>query len=128
MKMHKMLKIMGLGFLMWFVPFIISVAIFPLKTSFTPLFESIMPVIITSTAVILALTYFKGLNNNYLTEGLIIGVSWGFISILIDLLLFLPPSPMQMSFTNYIMDIGITYLIIPSVTIGMGYTAQKLIK
>jgi hypothetical protein len=37
----------------------------------------------------------------------------------------MPSSPMQMSFTNYMMDIGLTYLIIPIVTIGMGYMADK---
>ena len=32
-------------------------------------------------------------------------------------------SPMQMSLTNYMTSIGPKYLIIPAVTIGMGYMA-----
>jgi hypothetical protein len=47
------------------------------------------------------------------------------LSIIIDLLLFSPPSPMQMSFINYMMDIGITYLIIPVITVGFGYIIQN---
>ena len=110
---------------MWLVPFIVSLIIYPLKISFNPLFESIMPVVITITVVLVATFYFKDVDTKFLNEGIKIGLTWFFISILIDLLLFLPSSPMQMSFTNYMMDIGLTYLIIPIVTVGMGYMVDK---
>jgi len=48
------------------------------------------------------------------------------ISLVRVLLLFLPPSPMQMGVTNYLMDIGITYLMIPIITIAFGYQSQKI--
>jgi len=32
---------------------------------------------------------------------------------------------MQMTLRNYMMDIGITYLMIPIMTIGMGYMAEN---
>ena len=123
--MNRVIKIVGFGFLMWLVPFIVSLIIYPLKTSFNPLFESIMPVVITLTVVFLAVAYFKDVNTNFLQEGSIIGVRWFLISISIDLILFLPSSPMQMIFTNYMIDIGLTYFIIPPVTVGMGYMADK---
>ena len=84
-----------------------------------------MPVVITLTVVLLSAAYFKDVNTNFLKEGIIIGGSWFLISILIDLILFMPSSPMQMSFTNYMMDIGLTYLIIPPVTVGMGYMGDR---
>ena len=123
--MNRVIKIVGFGFLMWLVPFIVSLIIYPLKTSFNPLFESIMLVVITLTVVFLAVAYFKDVNTNFLQEGSIIGVRWFLISISIDLILFLPSSPMQMIFTNYMIDIGLTYFIIPPVTVGMGYMADK---
>ena len=123
--MNRVIKIVGFGFLMWLVPFIVSLIIYPLKTSFNPLFESIMLVVITLTVVFLPVAYFKDVNTNFLQEGSIIGVRWFLISISIDLILFLPSSPMQMIFTNYMMDIGLTYFIIPPVTVGMGYMADK---
>jgi hypothetical protein len=110
---------------MWLIPFIVSLIIYPLKISFNPLFESIMPVVIALTVVILSAAYFKDVNTNFLKEGIIIGGSWFLISILIDLILLMPSSPMQMSSTNYMMDIGLTYLIIPPVTVGRGYMADK---
>ncbi len=119
--MNKGVKIVGYGFVMWFVPFLVSLVIYPIRTFANPFFESIMPVVIAITVVLLAITYFKTVNANFLKEGILIGISWFLVCISIDFLLFLSPSPMQMSFTNYIMDIGFTYLIIPIVTVGMGY-------
>lgn len=54
-----------------------------------------------------------------------IGVLWFIINITIDLILFLPSNPMQMTLTNYMMDIGITYIMIPVITMGMGYMAEN---
>lgn len=43
-------------------------------------------------------------------------------------MMFLPASPMQMSLQAYMMDIGFTYLIIPLLTVGMGYIADAKLK
>jgi hypothetical protein len=39
--------------------------------------------------------------------------------------MFLPESSLQMTFINYINDIGITYFIIIIVAIGSGYLIEK---
>jgi hypothetical protein len=80
-----------------------------------------MPVTITIIAVLLTITYFKNVETNFLKEGSFTGLIWFLICISIDILLFIPPSPMQMNITNYMMDIGFTYLIIPTITMGMGF-------
>lgn len=110
---------------MWLIPFAVSFVIFPLKGPMYPLFESILSVMIAVAAVLLSYFYFKGVRSNYLMEGLLIGISWFIINIVIDLIIFMPTSPMQMSFTDYIMGIGPKYLIIPAVTIGFGYLASN---
>lgn len=106
---------------MWLVPFAISFLVFPLKTSMRPLFESIMPLILTIVVVTLSYYYMKNLDTNFVREGILIGIVWCIISIAIDLVMFLPVSPMHMSFADYMMDIGLTYVMIPVITIGMGY-------
>jgi len=122
--MNRVIKIVGFGFLMWLVPFIVSLIIYPLKTSFNPLFESIMRCNNFNSCFSCS-SLLQRCKYNFLQEGSIIGVSWFLISISIDLILFMPSSPMQMSFTNYMIDIGLTYFIIPPVTVGMGYMADK---
>lgn len=126
--MNRYLKIILYGFILWLAPFVVSFFIYPLKTAGSPLFESIMPLVISLSVVVLAFLYLKNLERDYVKEGVVIGVSWFMTSILIDLLLFLSPSAMQMSFSDYMMDIGITYLMIPFITVGMGFLAAAVKK
>ncbi len=123
--MNKYLKIVIFGVLLWLVPFTVSFFIYPLKTAGNPLFESIMPLTITIMIVSLTYLYLKNIETDFIKEGVLIGVVWFIINLAIDLVLFLPPSPMQMSFKAYMADIGITYLMIPVITIGMGIMADN---
>ncbi len=102
------------------VPFVVSILIFPIRESQRPLFESIMPVVVTVCAVVFSILYFRKLESGFLREGILIGVVWFAINIVLDLLMFME-GPMKMSFPDYMMDIGLVYLIIPAVILGFGY-------
>lgn len=108
------------GFLVWLAAFVVAFAIFPLRESSRPLFESIMPVVVTTASAVLAVIYFRGVTGRYLREGVILGLVWLAINVLIDIPLLLTGGPMQMTLGQYPADIGLTYLIIPAVTIGIG--------
>lgn len=110
------------GFLVWLVPFIVAFVIFPLRESSRPLFESIMPVAIATVVVGLGVTYFHVVNGNFVREGLLLGLLWLAISVLIDAPLMLLGGPMRMSLSQYVADIGATYLMIPVITLGLGVT------
>ncbi|BAI62022.1 conserved hypothetical protein [Methanocella paludicola SANAE] len=122
--MRSLKLALALGFLLWLVPFIISLAISPIHTSDRVFFETIMPVVITLAVVALSYLYFNGVKGEYLKEGIIVGTIWLAISLIFDLLMF-SWGPMAMSFTDYMKDIGLTYLIYPIVTIGIGYLLEK---
>ena len=127
--MKKYVKwIIGFGILIWLIPFLVSFVVFPLKDSNRPLFESIMPVILTITVVIFSILFFKRVDREFMKEGFIIGIVWFTISIVIDLFMFIPESSMHMSLVDYIMDIGLTYLIILVIPVGFGYTLEKRIE
>ena len=117
--MKSIKKALLYGFLVWLIPFIIGFLIYPIRNSNRPLFESIMPVVITISVVLFSVLYFKKLEKKHLQEGIALGIMWFVISIVIDLLLFMWGS-MRMTFLDYMADIGLTYLIIPAITIGMG--------
>ncbi|MEL7671227.1 hypothetical protein [Methanobacterium sp.] len=123
--MNKNLKIVLFGFLAWLIPFTVSFFIYPLKAPMYSIFESIMSVLIAAAAMILSYLYFKDIKTNFVMEGIITGIVWFIIAIVIDLLMFMPASPMHMNFTDYMMTVGVKYLIIPVVTIGTGYVAQN---
>lgn len=113
------------GFLVWVIPFVVAILIFPIRNSDRPLFESIMPVVVTLCVVIFASLYLKKQRGKLLREGIILGMVWLAISLVLDLIIFMPESPMHMSFVDYAKDIGLTYLMIPTITIGFGYQLEK---
>ena len=118
------LKALAFGFLLWLVPFAVSIALSQIRSTDRIFFETIMPVAITLVVVALSYLYFRSMKNGFLKEGVVIGILWFVISIILDLLMF-TWGPMAMSFTDYMKDIGLTYLIYPIVTIGIGYLLEK---
>ena len=127
--MKKYVKwIICFGILIWLIPFLVSFIVFPLKDSNRPLFESIMPVVLTITVVTFSILFFKRVDKEFMKEGFIVGIVWFTISIVIDLFMFIPESNMHMLLVDYIMDIGLTYLIILVIPVGFGYMLEKRIE
>ncbi|MFH1098614.1 MAG: hypothetical protein V1723_01690 [Candidatus Uhrbacteria bacterium] len=112
------------GFLVWAMPFVVAFLIFPLRSSDRPFFESIMSVAVTAATVIFTVLYFQTIETSFLKEGILLGAIFFAVSIALDLLMF-SRGPMAMSFVEYIKDIGFTYLLIPTITIGFGYSLDK---
>ena len=126
--MNKYLKIGLFGFLLWLIPFAVSALIFPLRATQRPLFESIMPVVIVIWTVFFSIIFLtsKNLsvkNSSYLREGILIGLAWLFMSIALDLMIFIE-GPLKMSLWDYTTDIAVTYLMIPAITSGFGYLME----
>lgn len=122
--MRGIRRALGFGFLSWLLPFLVSVAIFPLKKSHTPLFDTLMGVVVTAAAVALGCRYLRSGGSTSLPGALAIGCLWLGINILLDLLLF-SWGPMQMTLSAYMMDIGLAYLVHPIVLTGLYLTARR---
>lgn len=116
------------GFLIWLIAFVVAFLIFPLRESARPLFESIMPVVLASATAAFGALYVRGVQQRFLREGIVLGCLWLAINVLIDLPLMLIGGPMQMTLGQYVSDIGLTYLIIPAVTIGIGLSCDTVLK
>jgi len=123
--MKSIKKAVVYGFAVWVIPFAIAIMIFQIRVSDRALFESIMPVVVTLCTASFSILYLRILQGNLLTEGVMLGAVWFVINIGLDLLMFMPESPMRMTLVDYVKDIGLTYLIIPTITIGFGYLAEK---
>jgi hypothetical protein len=115
-----------LGFFDWLLPFVVSFVIFPLRKGNYYLFESLMTVLVVLSAVIFSVIYFT--QKVSLREGVVLGILWLAINLVIDLLLFLPKSPMQMPFSVYMSQIGVKYLSIPIITIGIAVIIGKVMR
>ncbi|MBI3943466.1 MAG: hypothetical protein HY326_10680 [Chloroflexi bacterium] len=123
--MNTYVKVVLFGILTWLVAFVVSVAIFPLKTAQYALFETIMSIIVTISATLFAILYFRKVKERSIQAGILVGVTWFLINLAIDLPLFLLGGPMQMSFGDYMAEIGLEYLMIPTVTVGFGILLQQ---
>ncbi len=66
------------------------------------------------------ISYFKGVDADYLKEGIMVGVIWFGINILLDLMVLIPMSGMLI--TDYVTQIGLRYLVIPAMSITVGAT------
>ena len=118
-------KAIGIGCLVWLVPFVVAFMIFPIHDSNRPLFESIMAVAVTGSAVGFGIWYLKNISRNVIKESINLGILWLLISVLIDAPLMLLGGPMKMGLGQYFGDIGVTYLCIPVVTWGLGYAFSR---
>ncbi len=113
-------KALLFGFLIWLIAFLVAFAIFQIRESSRPLFESIMPVVLAVATVFFARLYFSHVGARFRREGVLLGLVWMGVNVAIDIPLMLAPSPMQMTLGEYLADIGLTYVMIPVITAGMG--------
>lgn len=110
------------GFLVWLVPFASAVALSGIRTDDRLLFESIMPVLISIAAVGFAM--IKPAVVSSPARGLTLGLAWLAISVGLDLLMFMW-GPMKMTLLAYMKDIGLTYLMFPVITLGLGWQSRR---
>jgi len=123
--MKRVLKIVYFGFLTWLVPFVVSLLFFtkegqPIMDIF--LIKSIMIVLSSVFGAFLLIIYFRKIDLNFLREGVSIGVSWFVINCILDILVLLPFT--GMSLTTWFAQIGMRYLMIPVMSISMGYIVE----
>ena len=113
------------GILIWVAVFIVAMAVFSFRESNRPLFESIMPVAVTAATVFFAQLYFTRVEKDFVKEGVMLGLVWLAINILIDLPMVFN-GPLQMTLPEYFADIGLTYLIIPVITLSTGLASARV--
>ncbi len=125
--MKRVGKIIAYGFLTWLIPFIVSFFFVNQDGSFRideTFFKTIMIIVGALVGVKLMVCYFNKVSGNYLKEGIIIGLAWLAINLILDLaLVFGGMFPMGVG--EYFLDIGLRYLVIPIFSIGMGYILER---
>jgi uncharacterized membrane protein YpjA len=118
-----------LGILSWLIPFAISFLFYKpggeLVVSYATFKSTIMVVGVISGCYLL-FRYFKFVDSDYILNGVIVGLSWFAINIILDALILIPI--MKTSFADYFMSIGLSYISIPTISTAMGYLLTKKVK
>ncbi len=122
--MKKLFRLLLFGVLSWLVTFAASVCLFALKKKDEHLFEVLMGFMLTSCTVGFTILYFCKINTHFLREGVLFAAAFLACNILCDLPM-LSFGPMQMPLTRYFKEIGIAYLSMPIVAVGVGYILKR---
>lgn len=113
-----------LGFVVWAVLFAAGSVSLPVRELWRALFESIMALVLAAIVVVASAVHFNRVKEGYLKEGFSIGFLWLAICLLLDIPVYLY-GPAGMPWNDYLADIGLTYIMIPTITIGFGVVLEK---
>ncbi len=116
--MKKNVKILLWGILLWLVLFIVGFIIYPLHDTNFLLFKTIMVVSSCLVGMIMLALYFKKVENNFVSEGIAIGIIWLAVNLLLDLIVLV--GLFKTPVGEYFIGIGLRYLNIPIISIGIG--------
>jgi len=122
-------KLFGFGILTWLLPFLVSVPLYspegePLYDIF--LIKSVLIVFSTAIGTLLILVYFRGIRDNFVREGALLGGVWLLINWALDAVVLLPLSGMDAG--TYMGQIGLRYLNILIIAVGIGYAAEHAVR
>jgi uncharacterized membrane protein YpjA len=126
MTQKLILKNLLLGFLSWLIPFAISFLFFkPGGETVVPYatFKCIITVVGAISGCYLLYRYFGLVKDDLVANGIIVGISWFLINIILDSLILIPM--MKTGFDEYFMSIGLSYLTIPVISIAMAFLLKK---
>lgn len=129
MEKKILLKTLLLGFLSWLIPFAVSFLFYkPGGELVVPYgtFKSTIMVVGIISGCYLLYQYFKVVESDFIKNGVIVGLSWFAINIILDTIILIPI--MKTSFADYFMSIGLSYIGIPAISIAMGYLLNNKVK
>lgn len=109
--------------MVWFIPTITTLLFSYLSGMF--LFDVISAVAIALTVIVFAYMYFKGVDGHYLKEGIVVGVVWLIISVVLDIVLILV-GVTKLTLFQYIIYVAPLYVIVPAITIGFGLYWEQI--
>lgn len=118
MDVRKFFRLVLFGFLSWLLIFGASVCLFPLKSDSEHLFEILMGFVLTTCTVSLTTLYLRRIHAGFLWEGCLLGLAFVACNLLFDLPMF-SAGPMQMPLLQYLKEIGLAYLSMPIISIGL---------
>jgi len=124
--MNKHFRNILYGFLAWLIPFVASIFFYTKEGGLIIdifFFKTIMIIVGSISGAFLLISYFKRINIGYLKEGIYVGITWFVINILLDLLVLIPMSGMAIS--DYFLQIGLRYLVMPVMSIMVGIALEN---
>ena len=121
--MKRFTREAGFAVLAWLVPFLMSVCIYPWRQAQRPLFEIVMSLTLTANTALLGLLYLRRPRRSRVVQAIWAGAIWMAANWALDLLMF-TSGPMQMPPGQYVSEIAGAYLVIPVITVALGWAGR----
>lgn len=124
--MKKFLRILLFGIITWLIPFVSAFFFYTKDGQLNIdiyLFKTIMILVGSLSGALFIILYLIKVSNNLLKESILIGLAWLIINYLLDFIILLPMSGMALG--EYFTQIGLRYLVLPIMSITVGYVADK---
>lgn len=125
-KMKTFKNVLISGIAIWAIPFITGMFFYSRDGQLLVdvfLFKTVMVVLSCLLGCVFLIWFFKRVKTNYLKQGFVVGLSWLAINWLLDFIILIPMS--KMSISDYFIQIGLRYLVMPIISISMGYIIQN---
>lgn len=115
------------GILVWAGVLGLSFLFYIVRNSEPIFFETLITITLVSVTSFCIYLFFSKRQGVTVLKGFLVGTLWLIINIILDQLLF-TFGPLQMDIMSYMKDIGLTYTIIPVITILYAHgRSQKII-
>ena len=124
----RLLKIIGLGFIAWLIPFVFSFAMFILRENYEVYYRAAMVLIGVTAVISLLKVYLPGSYEDLRVEGWFIAIVWLIMSIGLEALFQWIQSPFQFNLNHFFVHQSWIYAYIPVLSIVGGYLAHAVAK
>lgn len=114
-----------LGLVLWGVVFSVASALYPWEIVDRRLFESIMSVVLAWVTTCVATAYLRGLEGRILARAIVAALSWPLTCVALDLVVSMLAPP-RFSMREYAEAIGVNYLMIPAIVLGLTYQRLRV--
>lgn len=121
--MQNTLKRLGLGTVLWVIPFAASIPLLPLMQSDVLAFKAIMVLIGSIVGPALAVYYFLDVKKEYLRESIVLAVTWLLVNWFLDIVILLQFT--HQTLAQYFSQIGVEYIGMTAPIIAIGYLLER---
>ncbi|MGM0365194.1 MAG: hypothetical protein ACQEP5_01515 [Actinomycetota bacterium] len=121
--MKKFSIILFFGLLVWIVPFALSLLLEPLSQSDPFVFKSLIFLSLVVSTVFFLVLYFRKIFSGFAGEGLLAGLLWLGVCLLLDWLF----AAGQESFRQYFLSQGLPFISIPVISSGFDLIVKRKI-
>ncbi len=115
------------GVVIWILTYVLTSIFNPIFTDNIPHINLIVPLITIIVTGFFGILYIRTIETNEVIEGILVGIVFIIIDIILDMLFFVLPNTKNLIFDNYTMHVVSFAIITLLITTFLGYLAQMTI-